>query len=160
MIAEIALGLAGFSAVLVGLSRNTGKIEPPEQFRIMALIYGSMGAVFFALLPFVVFTKEANQGIAWTICGLLLSIYAIAGLLVLPRRSSNLRKTYPDLFPIRLILLQSTLHTGCCICALIGLFKLTAYLANFYNASLLILLLHSTIAFIRTLFFRRTQQQG
>ena len=147
--------MAGFSAILVGLSGNTGRMEPPEKFRIMALVYGSLGAVFLALLPFVVFSDETRADFAWTICGSVLFIYTAGGLTVLPPRSVNLRKTYPELFPLPLILTQTTGHIIASLLALAVVLNFSDYRANLYTGSLLILMFHGAISFIRTLFFRR-----
>ena len=55
LIAEIALGILGFSAILIGLSRKSDGFSAPDNFRIQLLSYSSIGAMFCALIPFAVF---------------------------------------------------------------------------------------------------------
>ena len=39
LIAEVALGIVGFSAVLIGLSRSAEGFDEPDKFRIQLLSY-------------------------------------------------------------------------------------------------------------------------
>ena len=53
-IAEVAIGLAGFSGVMIVLTRPGGGFNPPERFRLKVFVYSSMGPIFLALIPFAV----------------------------------------------------------------------------------------------------------
>ena len=46
LIAEIALGIVGFSAILIGLSRASDGFSDPDNFRIQLLTYSAFGAMF------------------------------------------------------------------------------------------------------------------
>ena len=50
VIAEASLGILGFSAILIGLSRATDGFSVPDNFRIQLLIYSAFGAMFGALI--------------------------------------------------------------------------------------------------------------
>ena len=63
LIAEIALGILGFSAILIGLSRKSDGFSAPDNFRIQLLTYSAIGAMFCALIPFAVFGK--NNETSW-----------------------------------------------------------------------------------------------
>jgi hypothetical protein len=65
LIAEIALGILGFSAILIGLSRKSDGFSAPDNFRIQLLTYSAIGAMFCALIPFAVFGK--NNETSWLI---------------------------------------------------------------------------------------------
>ena len=52
LIAEVALGIVGFSAVLIGLSRSADGFSEADDFRIQLLSFSGFGALFAALLPF------------------------------------------------------------------------------------------------------------
>ena len=54
-IAEVALGIVGFSSVLIGLNRSTDRFSEPNQFRVQLLSFSGFGALFAALLPFAAF---------------------------------------------------------------------------------------------------------
>ena len=79
LIAEIALGILGFSAILIGLSRTSDGFSAPDNFRIQLLTYSAIGAMFCALIPFAVFGD--NQENSWLIVSWLLCLYSILGLL-------------------------------------------------------------------------------
>ena len=66
VIAEVALGIVGFSAILIGLSRSKDGFSAPDNFRIQLLTFSAFGAVFCALLPFAIFNGMENA-LAWKI---------------------------------------------------------------------------------------------
>ena len=49
-IAEVAIGLAGFSGVVVVLGRQPGEFTRVETGRLVVLLLSSLGAMFFALV--------------------------------------------------------------------------------------------------------------
>ena len=58
LIAEISLGIVGFSAILIGLSRTNDGFSQADTFRIQLLTYSAFGAMFCALMPFAIFNEE------------------------------------------------------------------------------------------------------
>ena len=52
VIAELAIGLAGFSGVVVAFRRNEG-LRAPERFLFISLITTALSAGFLAFVPFV-----------------------------------------------------------------------------------------------------------
>ena len=74
LIAEIALGIVGFSAILIGLSRTTDGFSDPDNFRIKLLTYSAFGAMFGGILPFAVFNIQ-NLDLCWTIICWVLWLY-------------------------------------------------------------------------------------
>jgi len=113
LIGQIALGIIGFSAILIGLSR------------------------------------------AWLMCFWVMSIYSVIGLIIFPRKMLHLRSLgHKDIFPIKLYLFQ----TG--ILSTIFVLSLLMIVNNFYEPSqiyiicLMLFLVQSSVAFIRTMFFR------
>ena len=81
LIGEIALGIVGFSAILIGLSRSSAGFKPPDMFRIQMLTFSGFGAMFAALLPFALFNEPGNVEISWIWTSGLLSLYALTCLL-------------------------------------------------------------------------------
>ena len=125
LIAEIALGIVGFSAILIGLSRTTDGFSDPDNFRIKLLTYSAFGAMFGGILPFAVFNIQ-NLDLSWTIICWVLCLYSVGGLLIFPKKMIALRRQgHEEIFPIKL----------CIVC-------------------LILFLLQSTVAFIRTMFVR------
>ena len=90
LIAEIAVAIVGFSAILIALSRSSGVFSDPDNFRVLLLTYSAFGAMFGGLLPFGIFSiNDADLSwkiICWSIC-----LYSVIGLLIFPKRMLLLR---------------------------------------------------------------------
>ena len=154
LIAEIALGILGFSAILIGLSRKSDGFSAPDNFRIQLLSYSSIGAMFCALIPFAVFGNIYNQT-SWLIVNWILCLYSVLGLSIFPKRVINLRmQGHSDLFPLPLFIIQmGVLALNFLISGLMILDFIEAK-ENFYVFCLMLFLIQGSIAFVRTIFYR------
>ena len=154
LIAEIALGILGFSAILIGLSRKSDGFSAPDNFRIQLLSYSSIGAMFCALIPFAVFGNIYNET-SWLIVNWILCLYSILGLSIFPKKVINLRiQGHSDLFPLPLFIIQmGVLAVNFLISGLMILNFIEAK-ENFYVFCLMLFLIQGSIAFVRTIFYR------
>ena len=154
LIAEIALGILGFSAILIGLSRKSDGFSAPDNFRIQLLSYSSIGAMFCALIPFAVFGNIHNE-ISWLIVNWILCLYSVLGLYIFPKRVISLRiQGYSDLFPLPLFIIQmGVLAVNFLISGLMIIDSIEAK-ENFYVFCLMLFLIQGSIAFVRTIFYR------
>lgn len=154
LIAEIALGILGFSAILIGLSRKSDGFSAPDNFRIQLLSYSSIGAMFCALIPFAVFGNIHNET-SWLIVNWILCLYSVLGLFIFPKRVISLRiQGYSDLFPLPLFTVQmGVLAVNFLISGLMILDFIEAK-ENFYIFCLMLFLIQGSIAFVRTIFYR------
>ncbi len=154
LIAEIALGILGFSAILIGLSRKNDGFSAPDNFRIQLLSYSSIGAMFCALIPFAVFGNIHNET-SWLIVNWILCLYSVLGLFIFPKRVISLRiQGYSDLFPLPLFTVQmGVLAVNFLISGLMILDFIEAK-ENFYVFCLMLFLIQGSIAFVRTIFYR------
>ena len=154
LIAEIALGILGFSAILIGLSRKSDGFSAPDNFRIQLLSYSSIGAMFCALIPFAVFGNIHNET-SWLIINWILCLYSVLGLYIFPKRVISLRiQGYSDLFPLPLFTVQmGVLAVNFLISGLMILDFIEAK-ENFYVFCLMLFLIQGSIAFVRTIFYR------
>ena len=154
LIAEIALGILGFSAILIGLSRKSDGFSAPDNFRIQLLSYSSIGAMFCALIPFAVFGNIHNET-SWLIVNWILCLYSVLGLYIFPKRVISLRiQGYSDLFPLPLFTVQmGVLAVNFLISGLMILDFIEAK-ENFYVFCLMLFLIQGSIAFVRTIFYR------
>ena len=154
LIAEIALGILGFSAILIGLSRKSDGFSAPDNFRIQLLSYSSIGAMFCALIPFAVFGNIHNET-SWLIVNWILCLYSVLGLYIFPKRVISLRiQGYSDLFPLPLFTIQmGVLAVNFLISGLMILDFIEAK-ENFYVFCLMLFLIQGSIAFVRTIFYR------
>ena len=154
VIAEVALGIVGFSAILIGLSRSKDAFSDPDNFRIQLLTFSAFGAVFCALLPFAIFNGIENA-LAWKIVSWVLCIYIVIGLLVFPRRFFQLRSDgYKELFPLKLAFIQIGIQATIFLLSGSLIIDLLTQTNAVYIFCLMLFVLQSTIAFIRTMFYR------
>ena len=154
LIAEIAVAIVGFSAILIALSRSSGVFSDPDNFRVRLLTYSAFGAMFGGLLPFGIFNIN-NAELSWKIICWSVCLYSVIGLLVFPKRMLLLSdQGYKHIFPLKVFLFQTRLLAT--IFTASGL-MITGYLqarTNIYVGCLILFLVQSTLAFIRTMFVR------
>jgi len=154
LIAEIALGIVGFSAILIGLSRTTDGFSDPDNFRIKLLTYSAFGAMFGGILPFAVFNIQ-NLDLSWTIICWVLCLYSVGGLLIFPKKMIALRQQgHEEIFPIKLCIFQTGIISANFIISGLMIIDVLQALSNIYIVCLILFLLQSTVAFIRTMFVR------
>ncbi len=154
LIAEVALGIVGFSAVLIGLSRSAEGFDEPDKFRIQLLSYSGFGALFAALLPFAVFDL-GDKNCAWQVVSWSLASYAFIGISVFPRRMLRLRMSgHAALFPLHIFAFQTGIFTLVFILSFFMSAGLIESLATCYTVCLLLFLVQSSVAFFRTMFIR------
>ncbi len=155
VIAQIALGLAGFSGVMMALASPSGALNPPDRFRLRSLSYTSFGAMFLAIIPFAVFGGPWPDSTSWRLLGVVMTVYTAAGLLFPPFVVFRLRHDFPDLFPLPLVVFVIGILVCTLLLALAVLFGSSEYRANAYTMALILMLLHGAIVFVRVLFHRR-----
>ena len=154
LIAELALGIVGFSAILIGLSRSSDGFSAPDNFRIQLLTYSAFGAMFGSILPFAIFSDQ-NLELAWVISCWIICFYSVVGLLVFPKRMLLLRKQgHKEIFPIKLYFFQTGILSTIFILSGLMIIGYLTELTNIYIVCLILFLLQSTVAFIRTMFVR------
>ena len=154
LIGQIALGIIGFSAILIGLSRTSDGFSDPDNFRIQLLTYSAFGAMFGSIVPFAIF-GDKNFEVAWLICFWIVSLYSIIGLIIFPRRMLQLRRLWhEDIFPIKLYLFQTGILSTIFILSLLMITRNFYAPSQIYIVCLVLYLIQSSVAFIRTLFFR------
>jgi hypothetical protein len=154
VIAEVALGIVGFSAILIALSRAKDGFSAPDNFRVQLLTYSAFGAMFCALIPFAIFNSE-NASSSWLIISFLLCIYSVIGLSIFPRRVASLRRDgFKNLFPLKIVFLQMGMLIIIFILSGLMILDVIIQKNNVYLLCLILFLIQSTIAFIRTMFVR------
>ena len=110
--------------------------------------------MFCALLPFAIFNQN-NIDLSWTIVNWTLCLYSTIGLLIFPRRVFDLRREgYKDLFPFKIIALQVGILITIFILSGSMILGLIDQKNNFYIFCLMLFIVQSTVAFIRTMFVR------
>jgi hypothetical protein len=152
VIAQLALGLAGFSGVILALAHPAGGLSVADRFRLRALSYASFGAMFLAIIPFAMLKAPWPESVSWRLLGLVMTLYTAFGLAYFPRASFFLRRDHPDLFKDKRFSMVQFVNDVCrFLLALVVLFGSSRYQATAYTMVLILLLLQGSIAFVRTL---------
>src|SRR5262245_1887437 len=76
-VAQIALGLAGFSAVLVALSGEPTRWTPLDSFRITGMLTLSFGALFLSLVPLVLGFLSVSESRLWRASAAFLALFIL-----------------------------------------------------------------------------------
>lgn len=92
--AEVAVALAGFSALIVALTnRADSGVDPISRGLVSTLIERSLVAVFFSLLPILLSGLGVTSGNIWFSCSMLLAVYILS----LAWRSGTQRRREPEI---------------------------------------------------------------
>jgi hypothetical protein len=78
---EVAIGLAGFSAILVALSGKPHQWTPVDAFRIRNILAFSFQSVFLSLVPFVLTFFSLPEAKVWHLSLLILAAATLGGVL-------------------------------------------------------------------------------
>ena len=152
---EVALGLLGFSAILIGLSRvDDGGFNPPDEFRVKLLLYTGLGALFGSILPFIIFDPAASEP-SWQPLLLGMFIYILFGPIYFMPKARGLRNGgYKNIFSLPIMVFNATIFTT--NAAVAGSMALISGDMNhqLYSICVLLFLVQCTSAFIRTIFYR------
>ena len=152
-VAEIALGLAGFTGVLVVLGRKPGRFSPSEAFRLIVLLVGSLSALFLALIPLALHDSGLSGLALWRASSLIMagSILVSAGFLVRPVRTFQHGES-EAYSPIILVLISS----GAVLVFVAQLLNASGVLGSpspgAYSFGLLFFLAAGAVQFVRILF--------
>lgn len=74
-IAEVGLGLAGFTGILAALGRSSATFSRPEVLRLLLLLVSSLGAVFLALFPFALHESGVSGAACWRLSSAVLAAF-------------------------------------------------------------------------------------
>lgn len=153
-IAEVAVGLAGFSGVVVVLGRQPGEFTRVEAGRLVVLLMSSLGALFFALLPFALFPLGLDTSTVWRIAAGLVAILALSHLGVSYSELRRVRNEAPEVYSrvvasVHFSILFAVLLLQLAIVIMGGELALSLYIFG-----LLGLLVVAAFQFVRILFVR------
>ena len=74
--AEVAVALAGFSALIIALTnRGDSNIDPVSRTVVSTLIERSLVAVFLSFLPILLSGLGVSTAFLWSVCSGVLSMY-------------------------------------------------------------------------------------
>ena len=101
--AELALVLAGFSGIIVVLSRSGTRWDPHERLRVTGILVVAFGSLLFALAPVALSYLQVEPDTIWRASSALMATYSTVGLAVLvpqaladPETRARLRRPRMD----------------------------------------------------------------
>lgn len=153
-IAEIALGLAGFSGVVVVLGRQPGIFTRVEAGRLVLLLMISIGAMFLALLPLSLAPLELADSLLWRISAATFTIFCLGYWLVGRSRVRIVRDHAPEIYSFGVSVFNYATVGTAMVLQLVVLARPEDLGPGLYVLGLLSLLLTATVQFVRMLFIR------
>jgi hypothetical protein len=155
-IAEVGLGLAGFTGILVALGRSGATFSRPEVLRLLLLLVSSFGAVFLALFPFALHESGVSGVACWRLSSAVLAAFTSISLAYLGYQIQRHRGEFGELFS-RVVFVS--VATGSLVIVVLQLGNVVGLGApprsGPYLFGLLWLLFIASLQFARILFVRR-----
>jgi hypothetical protein len=161
-IAEVSIGLAGFSGLVVALRKDASPLDDIQKYRLRILFSLAFGAMFLSLLP----DTLANFGIPderlWFDSAAAIFVYSFLFIAWWIMSSRRMARVAPEIFNWSAF---STMATGHIIVLLLQLAVMLGFLENrapgVISIGLIWYLLHAAQQFVRMLFIQpRDSQHG
>ena len=139
ILAEVAVGLAGFGTIAIVLARDPTRWDSADFFRTAALFLSSLGALFLALLPIGLATAGLSEGVLWRTSSAVMALFIVAFAAILLR----LRRRY----------LESARWFGPALFATVSITAVLNLFAQVLNSSGLLFGPNATCAFFGIVWF-------
>ena len=152
--AQVAIGLAGFSAILVALSGKPHQWKPVDAFRIRNILAFTFQSVFLSLTPFVLAFFSLAEATVWRVSLLIIALATLGGVLLVLSGVYRLSRSERAVLNA---LVVSTVTATLCITAAIELlaaFGIVRPASGVFFLGLVVLLGVSTVLVARFLFAR------
>lgn len=150
-IASVAVGLAGFSGIVLAVGRQGAALSDTERYRFAVLLWNALGATFLAIAPMILHALGSSGSSLWRISSGAMAVSVTTLLTVWVARSVGQMRVAPHIFNMKIFGTLLGMHA-----TNVGLQTLAAAGIvdgpGVYAAGLLVLLAHATNQFIRMLF--------
>jgi hypothetical protein len=154
-IAEVGLGLAGFTGILVVLGQGPESFSRPAILRLLLLLVSSLGAMFLALLPFTLQESGVGSAACWRLSSALLAAFTSLALACLGYQFQRHRGEFGGAFSRTVFVVVATGSVAVVALQLVNVFGRGAFpRSGPYLVGLLWLLFVASIQFVRILFVR------
>ena len=152
--AQVAIGLAGFSAILVALSGKPHQWTPVDAFRIRNILAFTFQSVFLSLIPFVLAFFSLPESTVWQASLLILALATLGGVLLV--LSGVYRLSRPERAVLKAIVVSTVTGTLGIMAAveLLAAFGILRPASGVFFLGLVVLLGVSTALVARFLFAR------
>lgn len=152
-IAEISIGLAGFSGLVVALRKNPGPLTDVQKFRLQILLMLAFGAMFLSLLPELLLSFGFATDALWKLSSVCLTLYSLFFLYWWIAASRRIRVFNSEIFNRAAFARMTAGHVAVILAQLAFLFSILdiAGVAAYF-LGLVWYLLHGAQQFARMLF--------
>ena len=160
-IAEVGIGIAGFSGLVVALRQSDGPLSEIQKYRLRVLFALSFGAVFLSLLPELQTNLQVPDERVWFDSSAAIFIYSLGFFWWWIGPSRRIAKVAPEIFNWRAF---NTMAAGHAVILLLQLAVLVGYFetraAGIVALGLTWYLMHAAQQFIRMLFIQPRTGSG
>jgi hypothetical protein len=152
-IAQLAIGVAGFSGIAVVFKRKPGPLSDAEVYRVALLFANATAAMFISLITFplhLIFNDAAN---VWRVGSAITALFSALFVNWMLRHAFRLYRRVPQLFNLYFMSSMASGHVLNAMLQLGNVFGLFGRRSSaIFIVGMLWLLLHSTFQFGRILF--------
>ena len=153
-LAQVAIGLAGFSAILVALSGKPHQWTPVDAFRIRNILAFTFQSVFLSLIPFVLAFFLLSESTVWRISLLVLALATLGDVLLVLSGVSRLSRPERAVLNARVVSTVSAVLGAIAGVALLAAFGIVRPASGVFFLGLVVVLGVSTVLVARFLFAR------
>ena len=152
--AEVAIGLAGFSAILVALSGKPHQWTPVDAFRIRNILALSFQSVFLSLTPFVLAFFSLPVSTVWRVSLVVLAIGTLGGVLLVLSGVYRLSRSERAVLNAVVVSTVVAILSVMAAVELLAVFDIVRPASGVFFLGLVVLLGVSTVLVARFLFAR------
>ncbi len=160
-IAEISIGLAGFSGLVVALRKDSGPLDDVQKYRLRILFSLSFGAMFLSLLPDTLANFAVPGERVWFASSAAIFAYSFLFIAWWIMSSRRIARVAPEIFNWAAF---STMATGHTVVLLLQLSVVLGFLENrapgVIALGLTWYLVHAAQQFVRMLFIQPKDSQN
>ena len=160
-IAEISIGLAGFSGLVVALRKDSGLLDDVQKYRLRILFSLSFGAMFLALLPDTLVNLGVPDERVWFDSSAAIFAYSFLFIAWWIMSSRRIAGIVPEIFNWAAFCTMATGHTLVLLLQLaVMLGILEGRAPGVVTVGLIWYLIHAAQQFVRMLFIQPRRSQS
>ena len=110
-IAQLAIGVIGFSGIAIAFNRQPGRLNDWEAFRVLILFANGFAAAFLSLLPFAFFYLDWSDAAVWRTSSGACALFEIVFLYAQTAPTRKMIGEHRELFNMALLALMISGHS-------------------------------------------------
>jgi len=152
--AEVGLGLAGFSGIAILLTRGGAQLARFEAHRLGIMLGTTLGGTFLALLPLVLLNLQVSELASGRVAAGLMAVFSAGFIAYFVTAIRHMQLDVPELVSTSAVTLVLLGHSTNLLVQLFSAVLAPARAPGLYLAGVLWLLMHGAYQFGRILFIR------